>query len=484
MSSLLRQGARTLRCSRFTQPVQQPLAKFFASPNPLRTLSSTAKNPDALLSEQDPIKAEKEQEAVTRLERLLKVSERLAKDAGKSSVPLSMKGLGVYSKDGVVQREEENLEGLEPLPKERKMGDSFCLMDLRFSQDDSLREEFVGSFSKVRMGALLEKFDWLAGSSAYQHVLPKGVSVADASKYGFYLVTAAVERMDMLRPLYNSDGSVPDLRLAAHVAYATESSLEVFCRLSTITDAPQESRTILIGRFTMVCRSSRGGKHAVPKLVVEGPEEKEMFEMGRELRETKKKRASKSLERIPPSAEEAAMMHDLFLKNAPLYERKSATPSNIVFMADTRIRSANLMHPQYRNLHNKVFGGKLMSLAYETAYSTACLFARSPVTFVALDELQFAQPVEVGSLLVLDSRVTFSPMVGEHKSFHVSVEAATVDLHSGKKLITNTFHFTFSSDKPLERHVLPRTYRQAMQWLDAQRRRKLGVEVRKTYESP
>lgn len=166
MNTLLRQGARTARCTRLSQAVQRPLAKSFASPNPLRTLSSTAKNPDALLSEQDPIKAEKEQEAVTRLERLLKVSERLAKDAGKSSVPLSMKGLGVYSKDGVVQREEENLEGLEPLPKERKMGDSFCLMDLRFSEDDALREEFVGSYSKVRMGALLEKFDWLAGSSA------------------------------------------------------------------------------------------------------------------------------------------------------------------------------------------------------------------------------------------------------------------------------------------------------------------------------
>jgi len=39
-------------------------------------------------------------------------------------------------------------------------------------------------------------------------------------------------------------------------------------------------------------------------------------------------------------------------------------------------------------------------------------------------ELQFAQPVEIGSLLLLDSKVTFSPMQGEHRSFHVSVEGA------------------------------------------------------------
>lgn len=156
-------------------------------------------------------------------------------------------------------------------------------------------------------------------------MLPDGVSVAEASHYGFYLVTAAVERMDVLRPIYNSDGSVPDLRLAAHCAFATESSLEVFVRLSTITKSPQESATILIGRFTMVCRSSKGGKHPVPKLIVEGPEEEEMFAMGRELRETKKKRALKSLEVVPPTADEAAMMHDLFLKNASLYGKSSLT---------------------------------------------------------------------------------------------------------------------------------------------------------------
>lgn len=85
---------------------------------------------------------------------------------------------------------------------------------------------------------------------------------------------------------------------------------------------------------------------------------------------------------------------------------------------------------------------------------------------------------------MLDSRVTFSPMTGEHKSFHVSVEAATVELHTGEKRITNTFHFTFSADRALERTVLPRTYRQAMQWIEAQRRRAVGIEVRKTYQSP
>lgn len=59
--------------------------------------------------------------------------------------------------------------------------------------------------------------------------------------------------------------------------------------------------------------------------------------------------------------------------------------------------------------------------------------------------------------------------------------AATCDLFSGEKKITNTFHYTFSSERPLSRHVIPRTYRQAMHWLDAQRRRRVGIEVRQAY---
>lgn len=143
---------------------------------PKKSFSSSSKArdstpPQALLSDQ-PVQADKENEQLTRLERLLKVSERLAKGAGKSTVPLSMKGLGVYSKDGVhTLRSPETKENLQPLPTERRMSDSFCQMELKFSQDEALREEFVGSYSKVRMGALLEKFDWLAGSSAVRRSL-------------------------------------------------------------------------------------------------------------------------------------------------------------------------------------------------------------------------------------------------------------------------------------------------------------------------
>lgn len=73
------------------------------------------------------------------------------------------------------------------------MADSYVEMDLRLADDGDLRAELVGGNTKVRWGKLLEHFDSCAGAAAYKHVLPDGASVADASKYGIYLVTAAVE---------------------------------------------------------------------------------------------------------------------------------------------------------------------------------------------------------------------------------------------------------------------------------------------------
>ncbi|KAL8279297.1 hypothetical protein RQP46_008334 [Phenoliferia psychrophenolica] len=229
------------------------------------------------------------------------------------------------------------------------MEDSFVAMDLLFSQDAALREQYVGGQAKVRMGRLMEDFDSLAGTAAYRHVLPDGATPADAASHGLYIVTAAVDRMDMLRPLTNASGEVPDLRLSGHVSYATESSLEVFVRLSTIPTATEPAATILLGRFAMACRASTGGKQKIAQLEVVGPEEEELFEMGKEMREGKKARSQLSLDKQPPNPKEAKMMHDLFVGRAEIFRRNAPTPKEVVWMSDTAVNAALLMHPQERN---------------------------------------------------------------------------------------------------------------------------------------
>lgn len=42
-----------------------------------------------------------------------------------------------------------------PLPTIRRMEDSYCEMDLKFSENEALRGEYVGGSAKVRMGRLM-----------------------------------------------------------------------------------------------------------------------------------------------------------------------------------------------------------------------------------------------------------------------------------------------------------------------------------------
>lgn len=125
----------------------------------------------------------------------------------------------------------------------------------------------------------------------------------------------------MLRPLADASGKVPDLRLSGHVSYATESSLEVFIRLSTIPPhgSTEEPSTILLGRFAMACRSSSGGKHKIAKLEVVGEEEEALWKMGKEMREGKVQRSHKSLEKTPPTEAESKLLHDLFVGRSAIF---------------------------------------------------------------------------------------------------------------------------------------------------------------------
>ena len=122
-------------------------------------------------------------------------------------------------------------------------------------------------------------------------------------------------------------------------------------------------------------------------------------------------------------------------------------------MSDSRLEKTQLMFPQVRNLHNKVFGGYLMRLAYEVSiphlsgfsfwrlfigrtflhnvvmgaadapfsipvlpghenprtsdgedtyvflqlgFASASLFCRGPIRFFSLDGISFAKPVPIG----------------------------------------------------------------------------------------
>lgn len=49
-----------------------------------------------------------------------------------------------------------------------------------------------------------------------------------------------------------------------------------------------------------------------------------------------------------------------------------------------------------------------MRKGFEIAFSTAFLYAKEQPHFVALDDITFLQPVEIGSLLLLSSTIVYT----------------------------------------------------------------------------
>jgi acyl-coenzyme A thioesterase 9 len=207
-----------------------------------------------------------------------------------------------------------------------------------------------------------------------------------------------------------------DLRLSGQVIYTGRSSMEVAVKMETI-GMDQTEETVLLGmvfpiqkftmvisntfagRFSMVCRDANTHRaRQVNPLVISTPEEHALHSMGecayclssflahayRQLEVIKQKRQLfdlRSLSRVPPSSAEAEALHSFYLSFGQGGDTATVGDSEKVWMGGTRLEKCMLMFPQERksvsmsltleicsllfSVHQKVFGGYLMRLAYE-----------------------------------------------------------------------------------------------------------------------
>ncbi|KZV98933.1 Thioesterase/thiol ester dehydrase-isomerase [Exidia glandulosa HHB12029] len=361
------------------------------------------------------------------------------------------------------------------------MHESYSEISLPLRSDPSLFEKFINAVGGIRTGRLMEYLDSLAGSIAYKHILGQEVqSLGPIEERGLYVVTAAVDRLDMLQPLA-SWKAVADLRLSGNVIFTGRSSMEIAVKMEALhPDA--EPLTVMIGRFSMVCRDAHTHTaHAVNALTLSTPDEKQLFSIGEGHQKRKKAMSLMSLDRVPPSSEEAKVLHDYQLAHS----RGDQTPGTAFLpMEGTHLQNCFMMFPQERNVHGKVFGGYLMRLAYELAYANASLFAHRPMRFLSLDDISFRRPVNIGSIVRLTSLVAHSTSNEVYPAvIHVRVQADVLDIVTGSAQTTNDFRFTWCADDgaPLSRSVVPVTYQgvfQAMMWLEARRALAMGDEIR------
>nr|KAF6359392.1 acyl-CoA thioesterase 9 [Myotis myotis] len=174
-----------------------------------------------------------------------------------------------------------------------------------------------------------------------------------------------------------------------------------------------------------------------------------------------------SLLKMAPSAEERTTIHEMFLNTLDqktISFQSRVLPPNAVWMEKSKLKSLEICHPQERNIFNRIFGGFLMRKAYELGWATACNFGGSRPFVVAVDDIMFQKPVEVGSLLFLSSQVCFT----QGNYIQVRVHSEVASLHNKEHTTTNVFHFTFMSENEVPL-VFPRTYGESMLYLDGQR---------------
>ncbi|KAF2673716.1 Thioesterase/thiol ester dehydrase-isomerase [Microthyrium microscopicum] len=372
----------------------------------------------------------------------------------------------------------------------KTMSDSFTKVVLPLAQDKFLADGYLNSEGNVRLGALFMDLDALSGVIAYKHT-GEGVTT----------VTASFDRISITHPLKE----VCDLELSGQVTHVGKSSMEIGLQVAAAATNGQKSGAILLScSCTMVSLNPETRKPtAINPLKIETAEEKKIFDEAERNSKKRKELRSKTLRKYTPDADEGKTIHSLWQKQVQWHETTSThtKPSNVTWMEATKLHSAAIMQPQYRNRHHfMIFGGFLLRASYELAFCCAASFAHARPRFVSLDPSTFETPVPVGSVLYLGATVVYTdPEVegglsdndgsgataggkeAQKTRVIVRVDSYVRNVEHGERKPTGTFNYSFEVDGDVR--VMPRTYGEFMLFIDAKRRSKTLSDLESDVQS-
>ncbi|XP_067896324.1 acyl-CoA thioesterase 9, tandem duplicate 1 isoform X2 [Heterodontus francisci] len=370
----------------------------------------------------------------------------------------------------------------------RCMKDSYLEAYLPLGSQPDLREKYLNVHKHVRFGRILEDLDSFGVLICYTH------AKTDSPRSPFSIVTALVDEIDLVKKIIRPDC---DLRFTGNVTWVGKSSMEVQMHVSQYHD--NIYNPVLDATFVMVARDPGNQSAAlINPLKPEGPEEEHLFKQGDLNKAKRAKLKETSLLRAAPNEEERKIIHEMFLATLDLRTVSFSSrilPENSMWMEHTKLKSLEICHPEgyqrihpcyssklgvvgresdpevsilitqlERNIFNKIFGGFLMRKAFELAWANACVYGGSRPYAIAVDDILFQKPVEIGSLLYLSSQVCYT----ESNFIQVRVHSEVVDPLTKQHSTTNIFHFTFGSEKEVMQ-VIPKTYGESMLYLDGKR---------------
>ncbi len=114
----------------------------------------------------------------------------------------------------------------------------------------------------------------------------------------------------------------------------------------------------------------------------------------------------------------------------------------------SRISIAQLMQPEHANNQGNVHGGWIMKLVDEAGALACMRHAQRRVVTVAIDSMEFRQPIKIGDLVILNAEVTYAG----HTSLEAEVVVQAENPVTGERNHTNTAYLVYvaldENDKP------------------------------------
>uniref|UniRef100_A0A673BAL6 HotDog ACOT-type domain-containing protein n=1 Tax=Sphaeramia orbicularis TaxID=375764 RepID=A0A673BAL6_9TELE len=349
----------------------------------------------------------------------------------------------------------------------KTMKDSYLEVHLPLGSEPQLREKYLTFHNTVRFGRILEDLDSLAVLISYSHTYNPELKRSPLS-----IVTALVDKIgkNMRHHVIYPDC---DIKFTGHVTWVGNTSIEAKMHMSQFREGAYAP--VLDATFVMVARDPENKRAAfVNPLNPQGAEEEKLLQEGEANKSRRMGMSRASLLKVAPTAEERKIVHSLFLNTLDTQTvsfRSRILPPNSVWMQDAKLKGLEICHPQERNIFNRIFGGFLMRKAYELGWANACSFGGCRPTLLAVDDILFQKPVEIGSLLLLSSQVCYT----EGKNIQVRVHSEVFDPLTRQHNTTNVFHFTFVSDRDVP-NIIPETYGESMLYLDGKRHFNQTVE--------
>uniref|UniRef100_A0A8C1BYP7 Acyl-CoA thioesterase 9, tandem duplicate 1 n=1 Tax=Cyprinus carpio carpio TaxID=630221 RepID=A0A8C1BYP7_CYPCA len=345
----------------------------------------------------------------------------------------------------------------------KTMKDSAIEAHLPLGTQPALREKYLNYHNSVRYhnSLFLITYRLILVSLVlicYSHTWNKELKRSPLS-----IVTALVDKIDMRKNIIYPDC---DIKFTGHVTWVGKTSIEAKMHMSQYHDGAYTD--VLDATFVMVARDPENKRAAfINPLKLESPEEEAIFQQGEINKMRRVELSTASLLKVAPTAEERTLVHSLFLNTLDTRTvsfRSRVLPPNSMWMEDAKMKGLEICHPQERNIFNRIFGGFLMRKAYELGWANACAFAGGRPTLVAVDDIVFRKPVEIGSLLLLSSQVCYTE--GIH--IQVRVHTEVLDPLTRQHNTTNVFHFTFRVEKDIPA-IVPQSYGESMLYLDGKR---------------